>query len=290
MLGSRTDCALPLTLGRDRAYDAGTMPHLAALDSVRKLRARLAGLYALKVYLPLSAMEHRRRTRRRTRLGATSRHAQPTRLPQIEWHETLRKSSIYLVETQKRNGNVRLSELGLLAQAAAACVPGHEIIEIGTFDGRTTMNLSMNAPKGSAVFTLDLPPDQPTQFTLAPGERMFVDKTLPGERFRNGPAPWPGKTTNIVQLLGDSATFDWSQHFGKAGLVFVDGSHAEDYVRKDSETALRLVTKGGVVIWHDYGVWEGVTQALEELDAGQKLGLRHVRGTSLVIWRAAGQS
>jgi hypothetical protein len=26
-------------------------------------------------------------------------------------------------------------------------------------------------------------------------------------------------------------------------------------VRKDSETALRLVTKGGVVIWHDYGVW-----------------------------------
>ena len=50
------------------------------------------------------------------------------------------------------------------------------------------------------------------------------------------------------------------------------------------------MTRSGVVIWHDYGVWEGVTQALEELDAGQKLGLRHVRGTSLVIWRAAGQS
>lgn len=207
MLESRPR-ALPLTLGRDRAYDAGTMPHLAIVDSARKLCARLAGLYALNVYLPLSAVDDRRRLRRRARRGATNRHAQPTRLPPIEWHEALRKSSIYLVETQKRNGNVRLSELGLLAQAAAASTPGCEIIEIGTFDGRTTMNLSTNAPKGSAVFTLDLPPDQPTQFTLAPGERMFVDKTLPGERFRNRRPPWSAKAENIVQLLGDSATFD----------------------------------------------------------------------------------
>ena len=95
------------------------------------------------------------------------------------------------------------------------------------------MNLSTNAPKGSVVFTLDLPPDQPTQFTLAPGERRSgcpSTRRCPGERFRNGRPPWSGKTTNIVQLLGDSATFDWSQHLGKAGLVFVDGSHAEDYV------------------------------------------------------------
>jgi hypothetical protein len=86
----------------------------------------------------------------------------------------------------------------------------------------------MNAPEGSAVFTLDLPPDQPTQFQLAPEERMFVEKTVPGERFRNGRRPWPAKAAGIVQLLGDSATFDWSQHFGKAGLVFVDGWHAKD--------------------------------------------------------------
>ena len=40
------------------------------------------------------------------------------------------------------------------------------------------------------------------------------------------------------------------------------------------------------MIWHDYGVWDGVTGALEEIEAGRKLGLRQVRGTSLVIWRA----
>ena len=43
---------------------------------------------------------------------------------------------------------------------------------------------------------------------------------------------------------------------------------------------------GGMVIWHDYGVWPGVTRALEELEASRNLGLRHIRGTSLVFWRA----
>ena len=72
---------------------------------------------------------------------------------------------------------------------------------------------------------------------------------------------------------------------GRAGLVFVDGSHAHDYVIADTDTAFRLVRRQGVVIWHDYGVWEGVTRALEEIEASRHLGLRHVRGTSLVVWR-----
>jgi Methyltransferase domain len=181
----------------------------------------------------------------------------------------------------------RLGELAVLAQAAAAATPGNEVIEIGTFDGRTTLNLSLNAPSGSPVFTLDLPPDQATEFQLAAGERHFVDKPVPGERFRACDPQWREHAGRIVQLLGDSATFDWSAHLGKAGLVFVDGSHAYDYTVKDSETAFRLVARGGTVLWHDYGVWDGVTRALEQLEAERKLGLRHIRGTSLVVWRAA---
>ena len=40
------------------------------------------------------------------------------------------------------------------------------------------------------------------------------------------------------------------------------------------------------MLWHDYGVWPGVTQALEELEAARRLGLVNIRGTSLVFWRA----
>ena len=64
------------------------------------------------------------------------RHA--TRLPQAAWPELLARKAIYLIETGKRDGNVNLAELAILAQAAAATRPGTIIVEIGTFDGRTT--------------------------------------------------------------------------------------------------------------------------------------------------------
>jgi len=49
---------------------------------------------------------------------------------------------------------------------------------------------------------------------------------------------------------------------------------------------MRLVRPGGIVLWHDYGVWPGVTRALDELEAARRFGLANVRGSSLVFWRA----
>jgi len=88
-------------------------------------------------------------------------------------------------------------------------------------------------------------------------------------------APMPPASCNGAAIPRPS---DWSSHYGRAGLVFVDGSHAYDYARKDSETAMRLVRPKGVVLWHDYGVWPGVTQALEELETGAPPGAGPYQG------------
>jgi predicted O-methyltransferase YrrM len=255
--------------------DSGAGPAIAA---------RLRGVYALSVYLPVSLMARRLRDASRARRGV-HRHAHATALPQTAWSEALRRRPIRLVETDKADGNVNLAELAILAQAAAAIPPGSIVVEIGTFDGRTTLNLAVNAAD-ARVFTLDLPPDEHAAFALAPGERQYVDKPQPGARFRACDPAWQGAARRITQLLGDSATFDWTPYAGRAGLVFVDGSHAYDYVRKDSETAMRLVAPGGIVLWHDYGRWEGVSRALDELEAQRRLGLRWIAGTSLVVWRS----
>jgi hypothetical protein len=249
--------------------------------------ARLRGAYALNVFFPGSAAARRLRQLSRTLRGVRRPDQHATRLPQAAWPELFGRKAIYLIETGKRDGNVNLAELAILAQAAAATRDATTIVEIGTFDGRTTMNLAVNASAHVPVITLDLPSDHIALHQLAPGERQYVDKPAPGERIRASAWPWSADARRITQLQGDSATFDWSAHHGKAGLVFVDGSHAYEYVRKDSETALRLVAAGGMVVWHDYGAWEGVTRALEELEASRKLGLRHVGGTSLVFWRAS---
>ena len=246
--------------------------------------ARVAGAYALRAYLPASLAARSLRAQLRRWRGKAE--AAATRLPQAPWPQVLHSHPIGLAETAKSDGNVRLSELAILALAAREVAPGSEIIEIGTFDGRTSLNLAINAPHGVSIATLDLPADQPSAMTIEASERRYVDKPAPGARLRACDEQWRGAARRVVQMYGDSATFDWSPHAGKAGLVFVDGSHAYDYAKKDSETAMRLVRRGGVVLWHDYGVWPGVTQALEELEAARRLGLVNIRGTSLVFWRA----
>ncbi len=69
-------------------------------------------------------------------------------------------------------------------------------------------------------------------------------------------------------------------------FVFIDASHTYEYVLSDSRAALKLLRRGGgtkVILWHDYGEWEGVTRALDELAAGEPTfrGLRRIAGTSL---------
>jgi hypothetical protein len=247
------------------------------------LRSRLNGLYARSIYLPIS--DFGREVRALGRRVRKVERGQKTSLPAVDWQEAIDVRAIRIVEPQKNSGDVSLGELAVLASAAAASRAGDEIIEIGTFDGRTTLNLAINAPAQYRVFTLDLPPDAAPKFDLAPGERAYVEKPRSGRRFLQAPPEWAAAAGRITQLIGDSATYDWSPHAGRAGLVFVDGSHAYDYVSADSNTAFRLVANKGMVIWHDYGVWEGVTRALEEIEASRQLGLRHVRGTSLVVWQ-----
>jgi predicted O-methyltransferase YrrM len=160
------------------------------------------------------------------------------------------------------------------------------LFEIGTFDGRTTLNLALNSPARCRVLTLDLPPELDTAFPLAAGERHMVEKPKPGLRYEAYRSIYPAAIGKIHQLLGDSAMFDYTPYTNACSLVFVDGSHAYDYAVSDTRAAMKMAKQGGVIVWHDYGIWEGVTKALEELDQKENHGLRNIWGTSLVYWRA----
>jgi predicted O-methyltransferase YrrM len=251
------------------------------------LRARWNAWYALWIYLPYSLMARAVRGRSRALRRVKNPHQQKTNLPKASWRSFFPSKPVRLAETQKVKGNVRVSELAVLAKAAASVPPQQAIIEIGTFDGRTTLNLAINSAANVPVITLDLPDNHKPKFPMNIGEYRLAQKPISGMRYRNCSPIWAKDAARIVQLLGDSAAFDWSPYHGKAGLVFVDGSHTYDNVRNDCEVAFRLVAPGGMIIWHDYGVWEDVTRVLDELEAADRPGLRHIRGTSLAVWRDA---
>ena len=194
------------------------------------------------------------------------------------------KLALTLLEPLAEDGNVSMLELMVIANLAKQADP-QTAFEIGTYDGRTTLNIAANLKPPSKVFTLDLPQASlsETRFELAPGESAFVSKPTSGAKF--------AKTTyseQITQLLGDSATFDFSPYQGRMGLIFVDGSHAYDYVRQDTNTALQLAADGAIVLWHDYQQdWPGVIRALNEFRQTNPACAELVRieGTSLVMLR-----
>ncbi len=243
------------------------------------------GIYSTGVYLPFSALSKGWRIFWRRRRGKKDRFMQETHLPSVSWRRCTVPRSIRLYENRQEYGNIRISELGILGQMAANCPEGTNIFEIGTYDGRTALNLALNAPRGCRIFTLDLPPTTKPRYELSYGEVYFVEKPEPGMRYKQYHTDHPEAVARITQFMGDSATFDFSPYYGTCSLVFVDGSHAYDYALSDTDRALKLVGRNGVVIWHDYGIWEGVTQALEEIEREKNLGLESIRGTSLVYWR-----
>jgi len=204
-------------------------------------------------------------------------------LPQKTRSDILSKDlPIQLLDPEYKRGNVTLYELYLLNSIIKQYDP-KTIFEIGTFDGRTTRNLAVNASSGSKLFTLDLPHEQlsQTKLEVEPSEVEMIAKSRSGVRFIG-----TEQEKQITQLYGDSAAFDYTPYENSIDLVFIDASHAYEYVLNDSEVALKLLRGSkGIILWHDYGEWDGVTRALNELVSsdGRYAKLVHISGTSLVM-------
>lgn len=186
------------------------------------------------------------------------------------------ETPVCLPEPISVEGNATLLELLVLARLVKERQP-RSLFEIGTFDGRTTMVLAANAPDDARVCTLDLPAGHSTAHSLDPAEQHLVEKPSSGARISGAPAQ------RVTQLYGDSATFDFSTY--ACDFVFVDASHAYEYVLNDSRKALEMTREAhGLIVWHDYGEWEGVTRALNELSREAEFsGLRWIEGTTLAI-------
>ncbi len=195
--------------------------------------------------------------------------------------------AVRVLEQDVVSGNVSAYEILVINQLMAMHKPD-ACFEIGTFDGRTTLNMAVNAGPQCRVHTLDLPAEDAdrTAHRIAHGDDKFIRKAASGTRFAG--TPW---ATQIVQWYGDSATFDYSSFEGRMDFVFVDGAHSYDYVKHDTETALKLLKpEGGLILWHDYGskYWKDLTRAMNELyPEHPALGtMRHIRGTALVVWKS----
>ncbi len=165
----------------------------------------------------------------------------------------------------------------LAVGAMVRALKPERILEIGTFEGNTTVNLAANAPASGHVFTLDLPPDWDRRYTLDVPD-IHVNAATgghTGRQFADSPL-----ADGITQLWGDSAEFDWDEH-GPFDFILVDGCHTYEYAVSDTRNALRVLRPGGAIVWHDYGMLEDVSRAVDE--CSRRIRARAIQGTRLAV-------
>jgi predicted O-methyltransferase YrrM len=171
-----------------------------------------------------------------------------------------------------------------LEEAFTLCVlvraiSARRCFEIGTFHGWSTFLITSAMGEGGKTFTIDLPPDAKTKLPL--DRNMDCYELTENDVGRNFSQHIP-HGTEIVQLYGDSATFDFSPWEKTIDLVFIDGAHSNSYVLNDTIQAFKVVRDGGLIIWHDFKAsCPGLIRALKKI--GKDVDLMHIEGTSLVV-------
>lgn len=180
-------------------------------------------------------------------------------------------------------GNVSIEELCKICLIVKWRKP-KRILEMGTYNGMTTLQMALNAPNNCITYTLDLLPEQAASVTLGKIDELvakhFREKfgTTTGSYFA-------GRTdVSIVQLWGDTATFDFSIVDEPLDVIFIDAAH--DYKNKliDTENAFRLLAPHGVILWHNYADVGNpeVTRCLTEFAKSKKI--YRLRNTDLAVY------
>lgn len=190
--------------------------------------------------------------------------------------------SLKISEKETKDGNVSLSEL-LCIVSIIKYYQARKIFELGTFDGRTTLNMHHNCCKKPNIFTLDLPKShtEKTVYKIHDWEKIYTNKNEPGIKFSH-----LKDEGSIIQILSDSANFERQDLNDYFDFIFVDGSHTNKYVENDTELAMRLINKEkGIIVWHDYNSgWQDVTNTMENYFAKDKRfkNIKSIKETSLL--------
>jgi predicted O-methyltransferase YrrM len=128
------------------------------------------------------------------------------------------------------------------------------VFELGTYRGRTTYILSQYAKH---VTTFDL------------GSNISLESKL-YSNYDVGEIYKKNNCTNVTQLIGNSLEFDFTPHYEKFDLVYLDGGHTYDIVKNDFEVSFNLLKPGGWIIVDDMG-WSEVKQAMMDLTSSYNI-------------------
>lgn len=138
---------------------------------------------------------------------------------------------------------------------------GGNVVEIGSYQGRSTVALALGVQdNGGTVWAID-PHDGRTTFKSNDlGER----RAFSGQdnvAFMRHVAPYAG-VVRVINLPSHQAARAWE---GEIQLLFIDGDHSYEAARQDWDDWTPYLAAGGMVAIHDTIKHPGPMQLVEEV-------------------------
>jgi predicted O-methyltransferase YrrM len=162
------------------------------------------------------------------------------RLPPDSW-----QFKFQAYRTTCRNGVTGLlnPEDSVFLYHAARCLPvGGRAAEIGSFKGESSVHLAAGARRAGALPVFAIDPFRPNR-----GSETFDDywsefvRTIRVCGLEDFVVPLADYSQNVVDRFDD----------GELDLLFIDGDHSYEGVKRDYELYVSKVKPGGLILFHD---------------------------------------
>jgi len=168
-----------------------------------------------------------------------------------------------------------LALLRLLAKLFDQC----KYFEIGTWRGESVANV---AEVASDCITMNLSVQEMESLKMP---QEYIDQHA---MFSHG-------IPNVTHLEGNSLKYDFSGFNTKFDLIFIDGDHHHESIKKDTENVFtHLIHKNSIVVWHDYAWqpsnirYETMLAILEGVPKEYQQNIYSVRNTLCAIYHPGG--
>lgn len=141
------------------------------------------------------------------------------------------------------------------------------IVEIGSYQGKSTLLIAFGTQKGNNNKLYAIDPH--LEFTGVNGGKFGPNDLQ--KKYKNITKYYEGDNVFVVALKSNQIC-NWEQPIG---MLFIDGDHSYEGVKYDYENFKQYVIKGGMILFHD-SLMDEISRFLKEIPENEIKYLRRV--------------